>query len=73
MRRFTSFIAGAMCGALIGSIAALLLAPFSGDELREQVQSRTLAFRDDVREAYDARVAQLEAELEQLRGRARKS
>lgn len=73
MRRFTSFIAGAMCGALIGSIAALLLAPYSGDELREQVQSRTFAFRNDVRQAYEARVAQLEAELEQLRGRAKKT
>ena len=71
MRRFTSFIAGAMCGALIGSITAILLAPYSGDELREQFQVRTMAFRDEVREAYNARVAQLEAELEQLRGRSK--
>ena len=70
MRRFTSFIAGAMCGALIGSITAILLAPYSGEELREQFQARTSAFREEVREAYNARVAQLEAELEQLRGRA---
>jgi gas vesicle protein len=69
MRRFTSFIAGAVCGALIGSITAILLAPYSGDELREQFQARTRTFRDEVREAYNARVAQLEAELEQLRGR----
>ena len=71
MRRFTSFIAGAMCGALIGSITAILLAPYSGEELREQFQERTMAFRDEVREAYNARVAQLEAELEQLRGRSK--
>jgi gas vesicle protein len=72
MRRFMSFMAGAMCGALIGSVAALLLAPYSGDELREQVQSRTMAVRDDVREAYEARVAQLEAELDQLRSSVKK-
>ncbi|MFN2273710.1 MAG: YtxH domain-containing protein [Anaerolineales bacterium] len=73
MRRFFSFVAGAMCGALVGSITALLLAPASGEELRGEIRDRSAAFRDEVREAYEARVAQLEAELEQMRSRMAKS
>jgi gas vesicle protein len=67
MRRFMSFLTGAMIGALVGSLTALLLAPASGDELRARARDRASSFRDDVREAYEARVAQLEAEIETLR------
>ena len=67
MRRFMSFLTGAMIGALVGSLTALLLAPASGDELRARARDRAASFRDDVREAYEARVAQLEAEIEALR------
>ena len=67
MRRFMSFITGALCGALVGSVAALLLAPESGEDIRNQIRLRTESFRDEVKEAYSARVAQLEAELESLR------
>jgi gas vesicle protein len=73
MRRFFSFISGAMCGALVGSVVALLLAPASGEELRDEIRDRTVTFRDEVREAYEARVAQLEAELDQMRSRIAKS
>lgn len=67
MRRFMSFMAGAVCGALVGSVAALLLAPASGEELREQFVGRVEGLREEVRDAYASRVAQLEAELERLR------
>jgi gas vesicle protein len=67
MRRFMSFIAGALCGALVGSVTAILLAPYSGEELRQQIRQRTENFRDEVKEAYQARVTQLETELENLR------
>jgi len=67
MRRFTSFLTGAMVGALVGSLTALLLAPTSGDELRARARDQASSFRDDVREAYETRVAQLEAEIEALR------
>jgi gas vesicle protein len=73
MRRFFSFISGAMCGALVGSVVALLLAPASGEELRDEIRDRTVTFRDEVREAYEARVAQLEAELDQMRNRIAKA
>ncbi|MBI5052046.1 MAG: YtxH domain-containing protein, partial [Chloroflexi bacterium] len=41
MQRTFSFIAGAFCGALVGSVAALLLAPMSGRELQVMGRTRT--------------------------------
>lgn len=67
MRRFGNFMIGIVCGALVGSIAALLLAPMSGEDLRTQTAERADAVRKDVLEAYESRVAQLEAELANLR------
>lgn len=67
MQRFGNFLVGIVTGALVGSIAALLLAPMSGEELRTQAAERAEAVRLDVLEAYEARVAQLEAELDRLR------
>jgi gas vesicle protein len=67
MRQLTSFLAGAFAGALIGGITALLLAPMSGEELRAKGRERFEELSDDVREAYSARVAQLEAEVARLR------
>ena len=70
MRRFTTFLAGTLCGALVGAVTALLLAPYAGEELRMRVRERIDTFRDEVREAYATRTAQLEAELASLRGKA---
>lgn len=72
MRRFMNFVAGAFLGALVGSALAVLLAPYSGDELRQQIRQRTQNFRDEVKDAYQARVTQLETELENLRSRPAK-
>lgn len=67
MRQLVSFMAGALAGALIGGVTALLLAPMSGEELRAQGRERFNEISDDVREAYAAKVAQLEAEVARLR------
>ena len=67
MRQLTSFLAGAFFGALVGGITALLLAPTSGEELRARTRERIDEMSDDVREAYAAKVAQLEAEVARLR------
>lgn len=69
MRRITNFLAGALCGALVGGVTALLLAPSSGEELRSRARERAQTFRDEVQESYAASVAQLEGELEALRGK----
>jgi gas vesicle protein len=67
MRRFMNFLAGAMCGALVGAVTALLMAPSSGEVLQQRLRDRTMSLRDEIREAYETRMAQLEAELETLR------
>lgn len=71
MRRITSFMSGIFWGALVGSVTVLLLTPLSGDQLRGTITERTQSFRDEIQQAYASRVAQLEAELEQLRSQAK--
>ncbi len=73
MRRFMSFLTGVVFGAVVGALTALLLAPTSGEELRTRARERFDDLTDEVREAYAARVAQLEAELEKLRASRSKS
>ena len=66
MRRLTMLLAGTICGALVGAVTALLLAPYSGQELRDRMELRARQIQGEVREAYETRRAQLEAELEAL-------
>jgi gas vesicle protein len=69
MRRIMNFTLGAFCGALVGSVVAIMLAPSSGDELRSTAMDRVKSLRSEMGDAYEARRAQLEAELEALRRR----
>ena len=67
MNRFFSFVAGAFCGAVVGSVAALLLAPLSGRELqtRSRVQAETIII--EVRKAYEEKEKELKAQIEALK------
>ena len=67
MRKFASFLAGALMGGLVGSTIVLLLAPFSGEEMREQLQGRLQSIQLEVREAAATRRAELEGQLQNLR------
>ncbi len=67
MRRFMNFLAGALCGALVGAVTALLLAPSSGEELQTRIGDQMRSMSDEIRAAYENRMAQLEAELASLR------
>ncbi len=67
MNRIMGFLAGAFCGAVVGSVAALLLAPTSGKELQAQARNRFDHVFDEAREAAEARRAQLEAHLAALK------
>ena len=40
MGKVMGFLAGAVCGALVGGVAALLLTPASGTELVQNVEER---------------------------------
>ncbi|HLE29996.1 MAG TPA: YtxH domain-containing protein [Anaerolineales bacterium] len=67
MNRIMSFLAGAFCGAVVGSVAALLLAPASGRDLQSQARERIDGLVEDARRAAEARRAQLEAQLNALK------
>lgn len=67
MRRILSFLLGAILGGLVGSTLALLFAPESGVELREQIRERFSALGTEIRQAAAARRIELQQRLETLR------
>jgi len=64
MKRVFSFMAGALCGALVGGFATLLLTPASGEDLRAQAEARWQSARDEARQAMEERQRELEAEFD---------
>ncbi len=67
MRKIMNFFAGGIAGVLVGGVAALLMTPASGDELRGSAQSRLDMFLDEIRRASAERRTELEAQLEALK------
>jgi gas vesicle protein len=72
MNKIVSFLTGAIIGGLVGATIAILMAPSSGEELRGQIQERSIQLRDDIKSVADERRAELERELETLRAPYRK-
>ena len=62
-----TFLEGFILGAMIGAIAAMLMAPASGEELRGQIQTEAQRIRSDVNQAASERRAELEKQLANLR------
>jgi gas vesicle protein len=67
MRQIMNFITGMILGGLVGATVAILFAPASGEDLRYQIQERSIQIRDEVKAVADARRAELERELSALR------
>ena len=67
MQRILSFLTGVLTGALVGAAVALLFAPESGEEVRLQIQERSIRLKDDIKAVADTRRAELERELAALR------
>jgi gas vesicle protein len=67
MKKLFSFLVGAMMGALVGSTAAILLAPSSGDDLRDELVQRVENFKNDIIAASDNKRIELETQLANLR------
>ncbi len=72
MNKIMSFLMGAILGGLVGASVAILLAPTSGVELREQLQDRSIQLRDEIKTVAEERRAELERELAALRAPAKK-
>ena len=67
MRKFGSFVFGAMLGGIIGSSLAILLAPASGDEMRRRIEDYFKHIQDEVNRAAEEKRAELEMQLSRLR------
>jgi gas vesicle protein len=61
------FLIGIMVGALVGSTVALLLAPESGEKLRNELRARGEGLISDIRRAGEARRIKLTERLDALR------
>ncbi|MCB8979031.1 MAG: YtxH domain-containing protein [Ardenticatenaceae bacterium] len=68
MNKVFSFMAGAICGALVGGVTALLLTPASGNDLRAEAIARWEAAKEDAQQARSQTRQQLEAEFETMKG-----
>lgn len=64
MRKGFLFLAGLLAGAVVGSAAAILLAPYSGAELQERMRTRVQELIEEGRRAAAARRAELGAQLD---------
>ena len=67
MQKIVSFFTGVIMGGLVGATIAILLAPSSGEEIRGQLQERSIRLRDDIKAVAKERREELERELEALR------
>ncbi len=62
MNKVMGFMAGAICGALIGAVTALLLTPASGPELIESAEERWQLTLNEARQAMNDRRNELETQ-----------
>jgi gas vesicle protein len=67
VKRIRSFLFGLSSGSLLGAILGILLAPASGQEMRDQLRDRAEHIQLEVQNAAETRRAELQRELEQLR------
>lgn len=66
MNRLFGFLAGALCGAVVGATAALLLTPASGQQLRADVVGRWEEALAEARQAMEETRQQMQAQFEQM-------
>lgn len=67
MKGLLSFLSGAVMGSLVGATLAILFAPASGEELREQMRERADYIQNEMKQAAASRRAELEREIAILR------
>lgn len=68
MKKTCSLIKGILLGAMVGSALVLLLTPWSGEELKNNIKDFANNFQNEVRQAGAEKRQELENELAKLRG-----
>jgi gas vesicle protein len=66
MNKALNFMAGALCGALVGAVTALLLAPASGEQLRDDVITRWEEALNEARVAMEEARRDMQKQFEQM-------
>ena len=69
MKKFGSFVLGAVLGGFIGATLATLFAPMSGNVLREKIQEQYQSVRTEVNDAAAEKTRELREELARLQKR----
>ena len=67
MRFWGKFMIGSFLGGLFGALVGLLIAPESGQQLRERVTASIIQIRDDVIQASTDKRSELQEQLGRLR------
>jgi gas vesicle protein len=67
MNKLVGFLAGVMCGAIVGAVAALLLTPESGGEIRSEARQRFDELLAEGRKAAAQRRSELMDEFEAMK------
>jgi gas vesicle protein len=67
MRKFFAFLAGLFLGLWAGGLAALLLAPFSGDVLQRRIREWVEQVIEEGRTAAESRRTELEEQFESFK------
>lgn len=67
MKKFFNFTLGAILGGIVGSMTALLLAPSSGEELLNELESKAKNIQIEIKEAAAKKRMELERELDELK------
>ncbi len=65
--RIGSFLYGSILGALVGAAVALIMAPSSGEDLRNQMQDRYKNIQNEMKTAAENRRIELEQQLAAMR------
>ena len=66
MKKAMAFIFGAVLGGVLGGITALMLAPYSGEDLRTVIQKEIDNIQIEIKEAAQKKRAELEEQLDEL-------
>lgn len=62
-----NFLTGVLLGGVAGAVTALLFAPQSGEETRQQIQQKAMELRDQTTATVENTVAQVQSKASQIK------